>query len=251
MKWGSDPIYFRAVVAACLLVAACAPAPVRTTMPSRWTPSPSFDARRPSFVILHHTSNSSVEPALATLTNPARAVSAHYLVERDGTVYQLVDERDRAWHAGASRWGFDTDLNSASIGIELDNNGREPYPEPQVAALLALLADVQARYRIPAANFLGHGDIAPGRKVDPSAYFPWKRLADRGFGLWCEARPADAAPADAALALQALGYDASNLDAAVQAFNRRFMAIEDSPRLSPEALAMLDCLVRKARSGGG
>jgi N-acetylmuramoyl-L-alanine amidase len=236
------------LVAACLALAACAPAPVRTTLPSRWTPSPSFDARRPDFVIIHHTSNNAIEPALATLTNPAREVSAHYVVERDGTVYQLVDERARAWHAGKSRWGFDADINSASIGIELDNNGHEPYPEPQVASLLALLGDIQSRYRIPTANFLGHGDIAPGRKVDPSALFPWKRLADRGFGLWCDARAFEPLVAvNVPLSLQALGYDVSNLEGAIRAFNRHFMALEDSAQLTPEAIGVLDCLVQQAR----
>lgn len=237
------------ILASLLVLTACAPAIVRTGLPTRWTPSPSFDARRPNLVVIHHTTNNAIEPALATLTNPAREVSAHYVIERDGTVYQLVDERQRAWHAGKSRWGADTDINSSSIGIELDNNGREPYAEPQVTALLALLADLQARYRIPTANFIGHGDIAPGRKVDPSASFPWKRLADRGFGLWCDARPFDPLVAiNVPLSLQALGYDVANLDAAVRAFNRHFMAIEDSAQLSSEALGVLDCLVQRSRS---
>lgn len=237
------------LLASVLALAACAPAPLRTTLPSRWTASPNFDARRPGFVIIHHTTNGAIEPALATLTDPAREVSAHYVVERDGTIYQLVDERQRAWHAGKSRWGSDADINSASIGIELDNDGHEPYAEPQVVALLALLADLQARYRIPTPNFLGHGDIAPGRKVDPSALFPWKRLAERGFGLWCDARPFQPLVAvDVALSLQALGYDVGNFDAAVRAFNRHFMALEDSAQLSPEAIGVLDCLVQKARA---
>lgn len=234
--------------ACCILLAACAPAPVRTTLASRWTPSPNHDARRPNFVIIHHTSNNAVEPALATLTNPAREVSAHYLVERDGTVYQLVDERERAWHAGRSYWGSDTDVNSASIGIELDNNGHEPYAEPQIVSLLALLADLQARYKIPVPNFLGHGDVAVGRKVDPSALFPWKRLADRGFGLWCDPRPFEPlVPVNVPLSLQALGYDVADIDGAVRAFNRHFMGIEDSPTLTPEASGVLDCLVQQAR----
>jgi N-acetylmuramoyl-L-alanine amidase len=106
-------------------------------------------------------------------------VSAHYVIARDGTVYQLVDERARAWHAGDSLWGGMTDLNSASLGIELDNNGAEPFPDVQISALLALLTDLQQRYRIPARNFLGHADIAPKRKGDPSPYFPWQLLAQR------------------------------------------------------------------------
>jgi N-acetylmuramoyl-L-alanine amidase len=227
---------------------ACAPVPVRTALPVRWTPSPNFDARRPVLIVIHHTTNDAVEPALASLTSRAREVSAHFVIERDGTLYQLVDEERRAWHAGASRWGADTDINSSSIGIELDNNGREPYAEPQVVALMQLLGDLLSRYRMPAANVVGHGDVAPGRKVDPSALFPWKRLAQNGFGAWCDAPPAPPGPVDVPLALQALGYDVANLDAAVRAFNRHFMALEDSAQVSPEGAAMLDCLVRAARA---
>jgi N-acetylmuramoyl-L-alanine amidase len=143
-------------------------------------PSPNFDQRRPNFVILHQTTNATVDKALATLTDPARKVSAHYLIGRDGKSLQLVDESARAWHAGESRWGGMSDLNSASIGIELDNTGDEPFAEPQITALLALLAELRERYRIPAANVLAHGDVAPTRKVDPAATFPgaaWRRPA--------------------------------------------------------------------------
>jgi N-acetylmuramoyl-L-alanine amidase len=215
--------------------------------------SPSFDQRRPQYVILHHTSNPTAAQALATLTDPERMVSAHYLVARDGTIYQLVDERDRAWHAGTSRWGSDTDINSSSIGIELDNTGFEPYPAAQLEALLALLADIEARHGIPRANFLAHGDVAPGRKVDPSADFPWKVLAQHGFGAWCDAPAVAPAPSvtpaqagaqssDADL-LALFGYDVADPEAATRAFNRHFMALEDEPRLSAQGRAVLECLV--------
>ena len=208
---------------AALSLAACAPAPLRTSLPLAWTPSPSFNERRPSFVILHHTSNDTAARALATLTNPSLELSAHYLVGRDGRLYQLVDERMRAWHAGASSWGGNTDMNSVSIGIELDNTGEEPFAEAQLTALVALLGDLRERYKIPAANFLGHADIAPRRKVDPSQLFPWKRLADLGFGLWCETpAQAGAASGDSASLLQAFGYDVSDLPAAISAFRRHF-----------------------------
>ena len=258
------------------VAAACTPLPPRFApgVPVQWVGSPTFDLRRPQYVILHHTSDDTAQQALATLTNPARMVSAHYLVGRDGTVYQLVDERDRAWHAGASRWGADEDINSASIGIELDNDGAEPYPEAQLTALLALLADLKSRYDIPRENFLGHGDVAPGRKVDPGALFPWRTLAERGFGMWCDApvapaqsvTPAQAgARVDFALPdnasdpglrrgdrelLALVGYDTANLDAAIGAFNRHFMALEDETTLSPEGRAVLECLagLRKAPS---
>jgi N-acetylmuramoyl-L-alanine amidase len=139
-----------AVTRACavlLLVAAaaCAPLPPRTSMPVEQRPSPNFNERRPNYVILHHSSNDTAEAALATLTNAARQVSAHYLIGRDGTIYYLVDELARAWHAGESYWAGNSDLNSASIGIELDNNGEEPFTDPQIAVLLALLGDLKAR----------------------------------------------------------------------------------------------------------
>ncbi len=213
-------------------------------MSVRWVPSPNFDQRSPNFVVLHQTSNDTAEHALRTLTDPARKVSAHYLVGRDGVLYQLVDERARAWHAGASYWGGLTDLNSASIGIELDNNGEEFFPDTQIATLLDLLADLKIRYRIPAANFIGHGDIAPGRKVDPSRHFPWRALAARGFGLWCDA-PAETPPAfDTRLALQALGYDTTDFDAAALAFRRRFAGDDSTGLLSDADSKLLQCLVR-------
>ena len=238
------------LVIAALLAAACGSAPERVGAPSAsWLPSPNFDDRRPVFVILHHTSNGTAEQALAVLRDPAREVSAHYLVGRDGRVYQLVDERKRAWHAGASRWGDDVDVNSSSIGIELDNDGAEPFADVQIAALLQLLADLQARYKIPRANFLAHGDVAPTRKVDPSKYFPWKTLADHGFGLWCDAPPSEAPSGfDTTLALQALGYDVSDLRAAVAAFGRHYLATDDEdPELSEPDKAVLACLVEQSR----
>ena len=146
-----------------VVLAACVPLQKPAHIPVRWIESPNFDGRRPQFVIIHHTSDDTVEEALGTLTNRARAVSAHYLIARDGTVMQLVQEQDRAWHAGASHWGAVTDMNSASLGIELDNNGHEPFPDVQISALIALLTDIQERFHIPGANVLGQADIAPGR----------------------------------------------------------------------------------------
>jgi len=197
--------------------------------------SPNFDVRRPNFVILHHTGSDTAQRALATLTSRERAVSAHYLITRDGKLVQLVDERMRAWHAGESSWAGITDMNSVSLGIELDNNGAEPFAEAQIVTLLALLSDLRERYKIPAANVLGHADVAPGRKVDPSHFFPWRRLAGQGFGLWCEA-PDGAAPpyVSSAFLLQAIGYEVSNLPAAVLAFRRRYLESGDSATSSAE-----------------
>ena len=177
-----------------LALSACAPlTPRGGSSAAEWAPSPNFGVRRANYVILHHTSNDTLAQAQRTLSDPERSVSAHYLVGRDGRLLQLVDEHQRAWHAGASWWGGHTDINSASIGIELDNNGSEPFADAQIDTLLRLLADIQARHRIPRANFIGHADVAPGRKTDPSALFPWRRLAAAGFGLWCES-PATPAP---------------------------------------------------------
>jgi len=237
-------------IAAAFLLAACASAPERIGAPSStWLPSPNFDDRRPEFVIIHHTSNDTAAQALAVLTDHKREVSAHYLVGRDGRVWQLVDERKRAWHAGASRWGGDADVNSSSIGIELDNDGVEPFADAQIAALLVLLDGIESRWHIPRANFLGHGDVAPGRKVDPSRYFPWKTLADHGYGLWCDAPPAEAPMGfDTALALQALGYDVTDLRAAAAAFGRHFLGTDDAgPELSEPGKAVLACLVAESR----
>ncbi len=208
-----------------------------------WIPSPSFDERRPNFVIIHGTSSDRVDHALRTLTDPERKVSAHYLIGRDGAVIQLVDERMRAWHAGASRWGMLTDLNSASIGIELDNTGEEPFPQAQIEALLVLLRDLRERHRIPVANVLGHGDIAPRRKVDPSRHFPWQRLAQEGFGLWCDNPPPAPLGFDAHLGLRVLGYDINDLPAAVQAFRRPFAGEEGGNELTEADRAMLHCLI--------
>jgi len=227
-------------------LAACAPLPTGQGHGALWQPSPNFDQRRPNFVILHQTTNDNAATALATLTDPQRKVSAHYLIGRDGAVTQLVDEAARAWHAGESWWGGSTDLNSASVGIELDNTGDEAFAEAQIVALLGLLAELRTRYRIPAANFLAHGDIAPARKVDPSRLFPWQRLAGHGFGLWCETPPATVPVGfDAMLGLQALGYDISNAAAARQAFRRHFAGSDVDAELAPAEQALLHCLLQR------
>ena len=230
-------------------LAACAPLPSGQGRGALWQPSPNFDQRKPNFVILHQTTNDNAATALATLTDPQRQVSAHYLVGRDGAVMQLVDEAARAWHAGESWWGGSTDLNSASIGIELDNTGDEAFAEAQIVALLALLEELRSRYRIPPANVLAHGDIAPARKVDPSRLFPWRRLAMAGFGLWCETPP-PAAPVgfDPLLGLQALGYDIAAPAAARQAFRRHFTASDADAELAPGEQALLHCLLQKKAS---
>jgi len=210
-----------------------------------WQPSPNFGERAPNFVVIHFTGSDSAAAALRTLSSPRTEVSAHYLIVRDGTIIQLVDERARAWHAGESQWGSSIDLNSASIGVELDNNGREPYPQTQIDALLSLLSDLTQRYRIPAANVLGHSDVAPRRKVDPGPLFPWRALAASGFGPWCDPPYPEPPPGfDAMLGLRAIGYDVSEPAAAVSAFRMRYTPDEPAGELTERDRALIHCLLQ-------
>lgn len=213
------------------LLAGCAASPQRSPL-AAWSPSKNHDARQAQVIVLHHTQMASFAEALRTLksANHQGRVSAHYLVGEDGRIVQLIDERARAWHAGVGRWGALTDLNDASIGIELDNDGAEPFAEAQVAALIRLLDDLCTRLAIPRTAVVAHADLAPTRKADPSAHFPWARLAAAGFGDWPRA---DAPPApegfDPVLALALLGYDTVDLPAALAAFRRRFRGIDTPP----------------------
>ncbi|RJG00423.1 N-acetylmuramoyl-L-alanine amidase [Noviherbaspirillum sedimenti] len=232
------------LAAIALTLVACAPLRPHTTLPVTLVASPNFDQRRPNLVIIHHTSSDTLERALDALTSPARKVSAHYLIGRDGKIFQLVEESARAWHAGKSWWGGQTDLNSASLGIELDNNGSEPFADAQIAALLALLADIRQRYNIPAANFIGHADVAPTRKADPSALFPWQMLARQGFGLWCNAPLPPAPPGfDLPRALTAIGYDPAAPEAARHAFRLHFIRSDLAPS-EDEEKALAHCLLQ-------
>lgn len=201
----------------------------------RWAGAMHYDNRKPNFVIIHHTAQHSVDQTIRTFNLPHTKVSAHYLIGKDGEVFQLLNDYIRAWHAGASKWGPITDMNSVSLGIELDNNGSEPFPDAQIHALLDLLDTLQSQYDIPQANFLGHADIAPSRKNDPNVLFPWKKLYERGFGLWYDEsylRP----PPDYFNPLEALrliGYDISNPGAAIKTFKRKFIVTEVNEELTP------------------
>jgi len=233
----------------CVLLAGCGGLTAEPTERAMVVPSPNHDARRPNFVVLHDTTRDNVEHALKTLTDPAREVSAHYLIARDGTLYQLVDEKRRAWHAGVSYWGGNTDLNSASIGIELDNTGAEPYAEAQITRLLDLLRDLQSRYKIPATNFLGHGDVALRRKVDPSRYFPWERLAREGFGMWCWQPDSSVQELpDPLLALAVIGYDVSDPASALAAFRRHFLGVDAVEDASAVERRLMRCLIQGKRN---
>lgn len=211
-----------------LAIAGCASVPDHNPL-AQWRGSPNHDDRRARLIVLHHTQQDGVEESLHTLrtANAGGPVSAHYLIGEDGTLYQLVAEEHRAWHAGSSRWGGLHDLNSASIGIELDNNGVEPFSPAQIASLLRLLGDITDRLGIPPHAVVGHGDIAPTRKVDPSALFPWRQLAEAGFGLWPRQPLADAPPDfDPWAALRLIGYDLRDPLAAMRAFHRHYRGNE-------------------------
>lgn len=151
-------------------------------------PSPNFgprrDAVRPDLIVLHYTAMTSAAAALARLCDPSVEVSAHYLISETGKIWQLVAEDMRAWHAGAGGWGGVTDVNSHSIGIELANSGQQPFAEPQIAALEALMAGIMARWQISPERVIGHSDLAPDRKSDPGRRFDWQRLARQGLSVW-------------------------------------------------------------------
>jgi len=153
--------------------------------------SPNHDDRRlgdPDMLILHYTGMVSAAAALDRLCDPEARVSAHYVVEEEGTVWRLVAEERRAWHAGESGWLGRRDINAHSIGIEIVNPGHEfgyrPFPPAQLAAVEELCRDILTRRHIPARLVLGHSDVAPHRKQDPGELFPWARLARAGIGLW-------------------------------------------------------------------
>jgi len=163
-------------------------------------PSANFDARRapPDMLVLHYTGMVDGPAALARLTDPQAKVSAHYMVEEDGRVFALVPEERRAWHAGKSFWRGRTDINAASVGVEIVNPGHEfgyrPFPDVQIATVIELLTDIRSRWTIPDDRVLGHSDVAPHRKTDPGELFPWRRLAEAGHGFWVEPAPAPGAP---------------------------------------------------------
>lgn len=213
---------------------------------SPWVGTINFSLRRPNFVVIHHTAQNSCEQTLQTFTKKAREVSAHYVICKDGTVHHMLNDLLRAHHAGVSKWGNTIDLNSSSIGIEIDNNGFEPFTDEQVNSLLQLLNRLKAAYRIPTANFIGHADVAPGRKVDPSKYFPWQKLAEKGFGFWYDTTNVKV-PADfnAIQALRIIGYNILNEKNAIQSFKLHFTPGDTTKIISDADKKILTDLVTK------
>ena len=155
-------------------------------------PSPNFGKRAANtlidMLVLHYTGMTDGNIALERLCDPSSKVSAHYCIDEDGTVYSLVNEEHRAWHAGVSYWRGETDINSRSIGIELVNPGHEcgyrPFPDKQMESLINISKKIIKRHPIPPRNIVAHSDIAPSRKRDPGELFDWRLLANEGIGLW-------------------------------------------------------------------
>jgi len=212
-----------------------------------WIASINFGLRKPNYVMIHHTAQDSLEQTVKTFHSERAGVSSHYVIGRDGKIVQMVNDYYRGHHAGLGKWGNDTDLNSSSIGIELDNNGiSDPWPEIQIDALVQLLTYLKDAHKIPQANFIGHMDYAPTRKNDPSR-FPWKILAEKGFGFWYD-EYLEAPPLgfDPRLALRIIGYDVKNLDAAIKAFKIHYIQKDTTTAsLNEEDLKILYSIFKK------
>lgn len=187
-------------------------------------PSPNFGPRRnglrPELVVLHYTEMTSAEAALARLCAPEAEVSSHYLIGRDGTVWLLVDEAQRAWHAGEGAWRGRDDINSRSIGIELDNDGASPFAAPLMQSLEGLLRAIMTRWAINPAAVIAHSDMAPERKSDPGPRFDWRRLARQGLAIWPRTPGDPRVPL--AVSLDRIGYPPASADARLAAFRLRF-----------------------------
>ncbi|WP_135503789.1 N-acetylmuramoyl-L-alanine amidase [Roseovarius aestuariivivens] len=198
-----------------------------------WHPSPNFGPRRkgarPDLVVLHHTAMKSCAAARDRLCCPEAEVSAHYLISETGDVIQMVEEVQRAWHAGTGRWGAVDDVNSRSIGIELANTGAHPYPAPQMAALEILLGDILDRHAIPPERVIAHSDMAPDRKNDPGPRFDWARLARADLSVW--PAPQGAVTGTFEAHARTFGYTAeTEPDSLLAAFRLRFRPGKAGPQ---------------------
>ncbi|MCF4167091.1 N-acetylmuramoyl-L-alanine amidase [Zavarzinia compransoris] len=223
-------------------------------------PSPNFDGRDGmpvSILMIHYTGMTSGAAALARLRDAAAKVSSHYLIEEDGTVFRLVAEADRAWHAGAGSWRGLGDVNARSIGIELVNPGHEwgyrPFPAAQMSSLAALGRDILARHAIAPFDVIGHSDSAPARKTDPGELFDWRWLAGEGVGFWeAGTDPAPADPAGLAEDLAAFGYgfEGATLADVLAAFQRHWRPARVDGRADDETRGRLAFLSRRLRETG-
>ncbi|HMC87652.1 MAG TPA: N-acetylmuramoyl-L-alanine amidase [Chitinophagaceae bacterium] len=222
------------------------PVPDSLQPPAYTAGTTNFNLRKPNFVIIHHTAQNSCEQTLKTFTTASTQVSAHYIICKDGTVHHMLNDYLRAWHGGVGKWGNNTDINSNSIGIEIDNNGFETFTDAQITSLLRLLAKLKKDYNIPAANFIGHADIAPGRKVDPNRNFPWQQLATDGYGLWYDTLNTQVPDNfNAMLALRVIGYNIQDSASAVYAFKLHFVQSDSSKVITDADKKILTDLAKK------
>jgi N-acetylmuramoyl-L-alanine amidase len=206
-------------------------------------PSPNYNERLCPIdtVLLHYTDMESAQKAIECLRSPLSQVSCHYVIDEEGQVYTLVEEKKRAWHAGKSFWQGRTDLNSSSIGIELVNPGHSygyiPFPGTQIESLIALLLEIQSRWEIPSSRILGHSDVAPRRKQDPGHLFPWEHLHQKGLGLW-PVEGKGACP-DVQEGLSQIGYETISLPHTLLAFQRHFQPGKVDGIADDETLALI------------
>ena len=212
-----------------------------------WVGTTNFNVRKPNFVVIHHTAQDNCDQTLKTFTLTRTQVSAHYVICKDGRVYHMLNDLLRAWHAGSGRWGNVSDLNSVSIGIELDNNGFEPFAEPQMQSLYVLLDRLKKAYGVPAANFIGHADLAPTRKNDPNVYFDWKTMSNKGFGVWYDDTTGVQLPMDfnALQAFRIVGYDVKDTAAVLTTFKRKYMQQDKSREFTEGDKKVLFMLMKK------
>lgn len=215
-------------------------------------PSPNCGPRRggarPDLIVIHYTALATCAEARARLCDPAAEVSAHWLIDTDGTAEQLVDEAMRAWHAGAGAWGAVTDVNSRSVGIELANPGDLPFPEAQMAALERLLAAIMGRWPVPPERVIAHSDMAPGRKCDPGPRFDWRRLALGGLAVW--PGPGGDPSADFRASARAFGYPDVAAELLLGAFRLRFRPWAEGPEDGTDR-ALAHDLARRFPVDGG
>lgn len=218
-------------------------------------PSPNHDDRQGKNVdllLIHYTGMESANAALERLLNPSSKVSAHYFIDEDGQITQLVEEDRRAWHAGEANWAGERDVNGCSIGIELVNPGHEfgyrDFPDIQMECLIALCRDILTRHLIAPSRVLGHSDVAPARKLDPGERFDWARLSRAGIGLWPMNVPwIDPLPDNSALleqfSLFGYGTEDATLEEIVTAFQRHFRPSSVTGRIDGETAGILARLI--------
>ncbi len=213
-----------------------------------WIGTTNLNLRKPNFVIIHYTAQNSCDQTLKTFTTSSTQVSAHYVICKDGTIHHMLNDYLRAWHAGTGKWGNTTDLNSNSIGIELDNNGFELFPDVQLNSLLLVLDKLKKGFNIPAQNFIGHEDLAPTRKIDPGILFPWKLLSESGFGIWYDDTTAVTIPVDfnTLNALRIIGYDTKDSSAAIKTFKRHWLQQDSSVTINEHEKKVLYNVMKKS-----